>query len=480
MSNGVNIEEIKALIGEGNVIVDPEQLRLADGNNRWYEKAFKVSMIPPPEAIVYPSDVGDIVKILTYCNDNGINVITRGGGSGSEGLLEAREPGAVMIDVSRLDKLISFDEYNMMATVQAGYSQEKLENMANAKGLTTGHSPQSRPLAQMGGLVATRSIGQFSTYYGGIEDMLCGLEAVMPDGRVIRIRNVPRRSAGPDLKQLFIGSEGAIGIITEVTVKLFPYYPDAIWMGGYIVENIDVGFEAIRDVMVSGYKPSVIRLYDKPDMDHSFGSVRLKDEEAFMFFTTEGPPEISRGTGEGIDRIALKHGGVYVGTSAVEHWMEHRNDVCKTIGAEETSKRYRETKVYNATIEISANWSDISKIYHNVTARVPEKIKNLVMLGGHVSHSYVNGTNIYFIYEIKMDSPETSNDEQMEFIKALCDEVIVFPTGGVVHHHGMGKQRVIYAEREHGTSYSLMEDLKKAFDPNEIMNRGNLIQKYDL
>lgn len=109
---------------------------------------------------------------------------------------------------------------------------------------------------------------------------------------------------------------------------------------------------------------------------------------------------------------------------------------------------------------------------------VPPQVPNLVMLGGHVSHSYINGTNIYFVFRIKMESPETSHDEQMVFIKALCEEVLKQPTGGVVHHHGMGKERVIFAEREHGTSYSLMKDLKNAFDPNGIMNRGNLIQVY--
>lgn len=479
MDTNKYILDFKNLIGEYKVITDPVQLRIADGFNRSYEKSFNVCMTVPPFAIIFVESVDDIVKVLTYCNDNKINVITRAGASGAEGLIEAREEGTVMLDCSKMNKLINFDAHNMVATVECGYPLEKLEKIANEHGLTTGHSPQSRPLALMGGLVATRSIGQFSTYYGGIEDMVCGLEAVMPDGRVVRIKNVPRRSAGPDLKQLFIGSEGAIGVITEVTVKLFPYYPKDTWMGGYIVDSIDTGFAAIRDIMVSGYKPSVVRLYDKADMDHNFGSVELKDEEAFMFFTAEGPAEISKGTGEGIDRIARRHSGHYIGTKAVEHWLEHRNDICMTIGAEETALKHRETNIFYATLEISANWTDIVEIYHNVMNNVPGKVENLVMLGGHVSHCYINGTNIYFVYKLKMNSPETSHEEQMVLIRAICDEVIKYPTGGVVHHHGMGKQRVCYARQEHGSSYSLMEDLKKIFDPNDIMNRGNLIQKYD-
>lgn len=473
------IEEIRALVGNEKVVTDEKVLACSDGNtNRQYEKSFDIHMNVPPACIVFADNVDDIVKVVTYCNSHKVNLIARAGGSAAEGLLEAKEEGSVMLDCSKMNKLISFDTYNMMATVQCGYPLEQLEKLANENGLTTGHGPQSISLASMGGLLATRSIGQFSTYYGGIEDMVCGLEAVMPDGRVIRIRNVPRRASGPDLRQLFIGSEGAIGYITEVTVKLFPYYPEDMWMGGYIMPDIDTGFEAIRDIMVSGYKPAVIRLYDKSDMDHNFGSVKLKNEESFMFFTVEGPAAVAKATGDGIDSIAKKYGGEYIGTAAVEHWFEHRNDLAQKIGSPADKQRNRDTHVYYGTIEISASWSDIVKIYHDVMENVPPQVPNLVMLGGHVSHSYINGTNIYFVFRIKMESPETSHDEQMVFIKALCEEVLKQPTGGVVHHHGMGKERVIFAEREHGTSYSLMKDLKNAFDPNGIMNRGNLIQVY--
>ena len=470
-----HIQKLSAMLGADRVVTDPELLRKADGFNRNYEKSFGVCVTVPPVAIVFVESAEEISQALRYCNENRINVIPRAGASSAEGLLETWVPGSVVVDCSRMNKLLELDTFNLMATAQCGYPLEELERQANSHKLTTGHSPQSRPLALMGGLVATRSIGQFSTYYGGMEDMLCGLEAVMPDGRIVRIRNVPRRSAGPDLRHLFLGCEGGIGFITEVTVKLFPYYPEHMWMGGYIVKDIDTGFAAIHDVMAEGYKPAVIRLYDKADMDHNFGSVKLKDQEAFMFFTAEGPQEIAQGTGAGIDRIARRHGGEFIGTKAVEHWMEHRNDICKTVGAAETDRKHRETHVFYATMEISASWTDIVKIYNDVMTNVPGKVDNLIMLGGHVSHSYMNGTNIYFVYQLKMNSPETAEQEQMNFIRAVCEEVVKYPTGGVVHHHGMGKQRVCFAKQEHGSSYSLMQELKYAFDPNNIMNRGVLV-----
>ena len=130
----------------------------------------------------------------------------------------------------------------------------------------------------MGGLVATRSIGQFSTY-GGIEDLVCGLEAVLPDGEIIRIRNVPRRSTGPDLRHLIVGSEGGIAFITEVTVKIFRFYPESFWRGGYIVPSMEEGFETIRKIITAGYRPSVVRLYDKSDYDYNYGNVELNDSK---------------------------------------------------------------------------------------------------------------------------------------------------------------------------------------------------------
>lgn len=471
------VEELRALLGTEKVVVDEDQLRVYDGFNRYHEKAFDLCMTVPPIAIVFAESVNDVVKALKFCSEKKLNLIARAGASSAEGLLEAHEESLVL-DVGKMNKLIKIDKHNMIATVQSGFPLQRLEDEVNALGLTTGHSPQSRPMAFMGGLVATNSIGQFSTYYGGIADMVSSLEAVMPDGTVIRTRDVPRRSAGPDLNHLFIGSEGAIGVITEVTVKLFPYYPNEMWMGGYIVDDMETGFKAVRDIMTEGYKPSVLRLYDKEDFDRSFGSVELREGEAFMFFTAEGPATVAAATGEGVDSIARRYNARYIGTEGVEHWLEHRNDLCVYITSGEFYRRARETGIMDGTLEVSANWSDIVQIYHNIIENVPKKIDNLVFLGGHASHAYVNGVNLYFVYSLRIDDPKNSDDEQRRFIRAVCDEVIKMPSGGVVHHHGMGKQRVCYAEREHGSAYILMRKLKDAFDPDGIMNRGNLIQKY--
>src|SRR5690242_21903014 len=147
-----------------------------------------------------------------------------------------------------MNAILSIDPVNMMATTQCGVSLQELEATLRAQGLTTGHSPQSKPLAQMGGLVATRSIGQFSTLYGGIEDMVVGLESVFPGGTVTRIKNVPRRAAGPDIRPIAIGTDRALCVMTAVTVKLFPYLPENNVFLGWTLRNMKTGSEARRGV----------------------------------------------------------------------------------------------------------------------------------------------------------------------------------------------------------------------------------------
>ncbi|MGI6004040.1 MAG: FAD-binding oxidoreductase, partial [Christensenellales bacterium] len=460
------ISDLQAILGADKVVTDPEALRVADGPmTRRFERAFGYKPEHLPICVVTAYNTQDVSQALKYCNDNGVYVVTKTGSTCSEDQLVLINDNSIYLDASPINQLIDLDEENMMATVGCGMPLAQLEKLANEKGLTTGHCPQSQPLAFMGGLTATRSIGQFSTYYGGIEDLVCGLEAVLPNGEIVRIRNVPRRASGPDLRHLFIGSEGTLAVMTEITVKLFTYYPDDMWKGGFIVRDFQVGLDCIREIIVKGYRPSVVRLYDKPDVDRNYGSVDLKDEEAFMFFVAEGPPALAAATGEAIIEISAKYDARFIGTAAVDHWLDTRNDVCDTIGSEEEQESLRQTGAVYATVEISAKWSELKDIYRDVMANVPPKFDNLAIFGGHVSHSYQTGSNIYFIYEMLVKDPLNAHNEQWELIKAICEEVIKYPTGGICHHHGVGKIRVKMIDQELGTSLPLMQGLKDMLDP---------------
>ena len=471
------IKDLTALLGEEKVLTDEQVLFDADGPmTRPFEKAFGYVPKFLPLAVVKAMSTEDVSKTLKYCNDNGICVITKTGATCSEDQLVIVNDHTIYLDCSGMNQLIALDEYSMMATAGCGMPLARLEEIVNEKGLTTGHCPQSQPLAHLGGLCATRSIGQFSTYYGGIEDLVCGLEAVLPNGEVVRIRNVPRRAAGPDLRHLFLGSEGALAVITEVTLKLFRYYPDDFWKGAYVVHSFVEGIAALRDIITDGYRPSVVRLYDKADMDLNYGSVELAEGEACMFFVAEGPPDIARVTGENIDRIAKEHGARYAGTKIVDHWLATRNNICDTIGKEAAREEFRQTKTFYATCEISASWTEVADIYRAVMEKLPKELDNLTLLGGHVSHSYQTGTNIYFVYHIRANDPlQLTEVDQWKLIDMLCQEVLKKSTGGAMHHHGTGKVRVKLMKQEHGSSYVLMKGLKDMMDPNGIMNPGTLI-----
>lgn len=473
-------KDFSAMFGSERVISDRNSLLQPEGVLvRQFEKAFGYVPEYLPVCIVKLRSTSDVVEALKYCNSRHISVIAQTGASSSEDQLLVINDNTVILDCIEMDELICLDEQNMMATVGCGMPLRILEDLANAKGLTTGHWPQSQPLACMGGLVATRSIGQFSTYYGGIEDMLCGLEAVLPNGEIIRIRNIPRSATGPDLRHLFMGSEGALAIITEVTVKLFPNYTDSNWKGAYRMPSFDAGIDAIREILVSGFKPAVVRLYDKADMDLNYGSVELKDGEACMFFVADGHPSISSVIGENVQRIALKHGATDVGTSLVEHWLKEKNEVCKILGTEVIKEKYRDSKIFYTTCEISASWTDIKKIYKNVIDNLPNKVDNLIMIGGHVSHSYQNGTNIYFVYQLQASDPLMMFESDWMIKEAIAIEVLKEVTGGSVHHHGVGKMRVKRIKDELGTSYGILKRIKDEFDPNGIMNPGCLIPLED-
>ncbi len=274
MNNEKILEQLKTMLKPNQINTNSEDLYDASADRyKKYAKARNVLDVPSPLAIVYPdSPPQQVRELLVFCNTNKINVIPRAGKTATEGGLENWKEQTLVVDALNLDSIINIDTYNMQATVQAGVPPlQVLEDALRKEGFTTGHSPQSKPVAKLGGLVATRSIGQFSTLYGAIEDMVVGLECVFPDGHISKIKNVPpRRSGGPDIRHIAIGNEGALCYITEVTVKMFKFYPDNNKFYGYLIKDVDTGIKILREVMVNGFRPSVARTYSEEDAAQHF------------------------------------------------------------------------------------------------------------------------------------------------------------------------------------------------------------------
>lgn len=473
------MEKLNKLIKPDQINTNPEDLYDAAADRyKKYAKARKALNVPLPTAIIYPRSTAEVSQLLSFCSQNKINVIARGGKTATEGGLENWKQNTVVIDALYLDTIVKLDPYNMQATVQAGVPLDRLEQELRKLGYTTGHSPQSKPVAKMGGLVATRSIGQFSTLYGGIEDMVVGLECVFPDGHIARIKNVPRRAGGPDIRHIVIGNEGTLCYITEVTVKIHKYYPKNNRFYGYLIKDIDTGIEILREVITNGYRPSVARTYSEEDAAQHF--YHFHKNQCVLLFMAEGPRGIVEATGQGIEQAVEKfEDGVLeqVESNLIQKWFDNLNwsqqDIDDEIAGMKTNNAHS-----GFTTEISADWETIPKIYHNVIQRIRTeyaRAHELTMLGGHSSHSYINGTNMYFVYNYDIScKPE---DEMIIYHHPL-QRIIVEETlklgGSMCHHHGIGKYRSQWTKEEHGTAYYMLEKLKAAFDSNQIMNYGTI------
>jgi alkyldihydroxyacetonephosphate synthase len=472
------VERLQEMLSPEQVITDAQVLRDSSIDNfRKLQKIFGVYTMPVPAAVVMVRSTAEASKVLAFAEEHGVNVVARTGGTATEGGLETPVENSIVLDGSQMNAIIKVDAYNMQATAQCGVPLQVLEDQVRALGLTTGHSPQSKPIASMGGLVATRSIGQFSTLYGGIEDMVVGCEVVFAGGEVSRIKNVPRRAAGPDIRHLVIGNEGALCFITEVTVKLFPYLPQNNVFLGWTLKDMKTGFEVLREVMVAGYKPSVARLYDPEDGQLHFSHFAEPDD-CIVLFMAEGPAGITKATAEAIAEIVAAYPECQpVDSQLISEWFDDL--VWGPDKVEREDNRIRTTRNVNRTTEISADWSTIHDIYAAVLPRIRKEMKGITLLGGHSSHSYINGTNMYFnyFYDLIECEPEEENDKYyFPIIAIICEETLRFG-GSIVHHHGIGKSRSRWVREEYGSSYAMLETLKRAFDPNGIMNMGTIIPR---
>ncbi|MCL6478643.1 MAG: FAD-binding oxidoreductase, partial [Peptococcaceae bacterium] len=382
------IQDLRELLGPDRVAAHPGILERR-ARDTWPLRLTQLAVglkLQEPVCVVKPRSTEEVSQTLAYLQRRGLAAVPYGGGSGVTGGAEPF-PGSVVVDLGEMDQILGLDEENLTVTVQPGLIQAHLENWLNKRGYICGHYPQSIDLAQVGGLVATRSAGQFSTRYGCIEDLLVGLEAVLPGGEIVRIKNVPRRSAGPDLRHIWLGSEGVFGVITEVTLKVFPKPADR-WLMAYAVPVMRQGLDIIRKFMREGWRPAVVRLYDAVEADRKYAQY-LQGRESILLLLSEGPEGYAQTEGRAVDRIVQAGGGRPLGPGPVEAWLEHRNDVHEL-------EKYTGRGVIVDTIEVAANWTAIADIYDQVVDRLIREVPEIAVVSAHSSHSYPQGTNLYF------------------------------------------------------------------------------------
>ena len=459
------VEELRRRLGADRVATAPDALE-AYRHDQWVVSILRAleRRAPHPGAVVRARTTEEVATILEVADAARVPVVPYGAGSGVCGGAVAPE-GALVVDLRAMNRIVALNETGLAVTAEPGVIGAELERWLRNRGYTMGHFPQSIDISSVGGWVSTRSSGQLSTKYGNIEDMLLAFEAVLPGGKVVRTRAVPRSACGPDLRALFLGSEGSLGILTEATLRVHPA-AEACDQHALAFADVHAGLEAIREIVRAGWKPAVVRLYDPIEAARNFTGA-APDGAALLLFFTEGPRSLVAAESAAVLEFCARHGGTDCGPDPVARWMDHRNRV-------PSFESFLERGIVVDTIEVATSWGHIHDLYEGVVAAL-RAVDGVLVASAHSSHSYTQGTNLYFSFAAR---PESMRDAEALYFACwqAAMEATLAAEGTISHHHGIGRLRAGWMRRELGSAYDLLVTLKRAIDPNGIMNPGALLE----
>jgi alkyldihydroxyacetonephosphate synthase len=363
-----------------------------------------------------------------------------------------------------MDEIRDFDEDSRLVRAECGVLGPELQNALAEWGYVFGHQPQSIDISTVGGWVSTRASGQLSTYYGSIEDLVAGLEVVLPDGTVARSRTAPRSSTGPDLPTLLMGAEGTLGIVTEATLRIDPL-PDARLDVCLRFEHMSEGVAASRKIVQRGLRPTLMRLYDKDDATLFLRSHPDEEPGHILLLSFEGHAAEHRAE----EAVALSR-GARGNDMLVEHWWRHRNDaVGEYVKLMAGEGALGERGVVD-TVEVSGTWSVLRDLYHSMRKALMDEAD---FVGCHLSHHYVDGACLYFT----VASATSEDDAAVERLDAWWEAAMtscLAAGGSISHHHGIGRRKAKWLHDELDGWWQVLASVKKALDPNGIMNPGVL------
>jgi len=414
-------------------------------------------------AVLIPPDTRAVSAILALSREFSVPVIPYGGGSGIVGG-SIPEKDSVMIDIKRLRDFEIHDE-NCTATGGAGLTGAEFENLLNHHGYTCGHYPQSYQSAVLGGMVATRAIGTFSTKYGKMDDMVASLEVVLPDGRILRTHRAPARSSGPELKEIFLGSEGVYGIVTSVEMKIYPK-PERRMFEAYTFPTTHDGLETVRRFIRKGIFPPVVRLYDEDEAAHKLESLGYPPGRALLILGYEGLAEMVTLEARICRELCMAHGAEAHGEYGGQSWFETRFSTKKMLDYDATPGGTADA------IEVAAPWDRIEEVWKHMRAALLPLCREVHC---HFSHFYHTGASVYVIFHAEADG--TNKDAESLYRKCLhlALETSLEHGGNVSHHHGIGTAKAAFLAAEHGEAgVDVMKGLKEYLDPQRLINRGVL------
>jgi len=443
------------------ISTDPDVL--AESSRDWWPLAMTWALdgnvAGLADVVVRPATASEVAGVLRVANDAHVPVTAAAGRSGVCG---ASVPvhGGIVLDLTALSGIVDVDDTSLVLDVQAGTFGNLLEDeLRSTYDKTLGHWPQSIDLSTVGGWLACRSAGQYSNRYGKIEDMVVGLDVVLADGRQITTGGAPRQAVGPDLNQVFVGSEGTLGVITGARLRLHdaPAYDDKSAWG---FTDFATALDLLRRVARRGNMPAVLRLYDATEADRTYhtGATNL------VLVRDEGDPVVVDAAMRVVAEEAKALGGEPMDTAFVDHWMEKRNDVAALEAL--ISRGF-----VVDTMEIAGSWAALPRIY-DATIAALTSVPGTLAASAHQSHSYPDGGCLYFTFAGKVEPEE--KDRYYHDLWDAGQRAVLANGGALSHHHGVGLNRSRFVREALGPAFDVLVALKDALDRNGILNPGKL------
>lgn len=490
---------LAAIVGADGVTTDhAERVRHSYGKSYRDLVRIRRGEVPhAPDAIVYPRSHAEVQAVLDCAREAGWRVIPFGGGTSVVGGVEVppTEPGAVFVtlDLARMRQVVAIDRVSGTARIQAGVFGPDLEEQLGREGYTLGHFPQSFEFSTLGGWIATRSAGQQSSKYGKIEEMVVGLRLATPRGEY-EVRPMPAQATGPSLKELVVGSEGLLGVITEATVKVHRL-PAVRDYRGFLVPSFEVGMQAIRDLLRHELRPATVRLSDHHETELFFKLREAPGSPVEELVQKAGKWVLTRGGRiDFAGRCLLLVGFEGEAGHVVSQWevarpLLRRYDALSLgagIGRSWFGSRFdlpylRDTMLDRGvmvdTLETAAEWADLFALYQAMDGALRQAIGQdgvtpFVMC--HVSHVYHDGASLYFTFAGRQ-TPGRELEQWAEAKRAATD-CIVRNGGALSHHHAIGLDHAPWMREYVGSmGIEALAALKNAFDPGGYMNPGKLL-----
>lgn len=468
------LQALGGAIGAEQVVVE-NAVRAAHANGMSYLDLVRRSVDPPaaPDAVLLPADHDEVAAVLRICSEHAVAVVPFGGGTSVVGGVAPEGGGfgaVVALDLRRLDALTELDEVSWTATLQAGVTGPRAEELLGERGFTLGHVPQSFERATIGGYAATRSSGQLSTGWGRFDALVERVRVATPAGD-LDLGRAPGTAAGPDLRQLVLGSEGAFGVITSVTVRVRPV-PEARRHEGWRVADLATGVGILRTLAQRGPTPDLARLSDETETAMGVATGGGGTDEAggcLLLVGWEGPADEVARRAAGAAAVLRAAGATPLGEEAAESWRHGR------FRAPRLRDELLASGLLIETLETATTWRDLEALHARVGEVLRAKLDGASpLVACHVSHLYAAGASLYFTILARRDGEDPV--AQWSAAKAAVMDALVDAGATVTHHHAVGADHRPWMRDEVGDlGVEVLRAVKAVLDPAGILNPGKLI-----